>query len=123
MIKKVSYSDIKDIKIETYGVNLVDKGIYYAYIINNEIASIINITDNKYYYKSHCNYTLPKYRNSGYFTKLLEYILNIYCDKKIKADCLESSYKIYQSLGFELKKEKQFKKFKIYYMEKLNKER
>lgn len=123
MIKIIDYNSIKEIKIETYGVDIVDRGIYYAYFINNQIASIINITENKYYYKMHCNYTFPEYRKKGYFTELLKYILKIYNDKTIKADCLESSYKIYEKLGFKKKNEKQFKKFKIYYMEKLNEEK
>ena len=123
MIKRIDYNSIKNIKIETYGVDIVDRGIYYAYLKDEKIVSIINITENKYYYKLHCNYTLPEYRGKGYFTELLKYILNIYYDKTLKADCLESSYKIYAKLGFNQKKEKQFKKFKIYYMEKLNKER
>lgn len=119
MIKKLNYEQVKNIKINTYGVDIKNRGVYYGLFKDNVLVSIINIVENKYYIKTHCNYTFPEYRKKGYFTELLKYILKIYNDKTIKADCLVSSYKIYAKLGFNQKKEKQFKKFKIYYMEKI----
>ena len=116
MVKEINYNDIKDIKIDTYGVIKKDKGKYYGLFKDGKLVAFLNIWQLGKAYKLDCNYTLPEYRGNGYFTELLQYVVDLYSDYTLKADCLDSSYPIYEKLGFIKTNEKQFKYFKVHYM-------
>lgn len=116
MIKKVTYDDIKHIKIETYGLDIQDKGEYYGYFVDGEIVSILNILDTKSSYHFNRNYTLPEHRRKGYFEKLLQEGMRIYNDKPIVANCMYASWKIYLRNGFNLIKIREHKYYTIYVM-------
>ena len=118
MIKEITYNDIKDIKIDTYGVIKKDKGKYYGLFINDKLVAFLNIWRFNKWFKLDCNYTLPEYRGNGYFTTLLKYVIELYKNYPLRADCLDSSYPIYEKLGFNKVNEKQFKYFKVHYMER-----
>lgn len=69
------------------------------------------------YYKSQANFVREQYRRRGIFTYMLWCMMDKYRDKPIKADCLESSVRIYLKLGFELKAVKNCKAFTLYKVE------
>lgn len=43
MIRELSYDEVKDIKIETYGVDIVESGIYYGLFNDGKLVSFVNI--------------------------------------------------------------------------------
>lgn len=97
---------------------ILDKYQYFGLFRGDVLVSSIgvHITDKKA--KIHAFYTPPDLRGNGYFTLLLQGVIDMMKNTSVKtvfADALEPSKNILSSLGFELIREKQFKRFKIYY--------
>ena len=86
---------------------------YFALLDNVRIVSALAVKEtNKI--KVHCNYTLPLLRGKGYFTELLQYVIDKYKEFDIAADCLEASRDIYLRCGFTLTDIKVYKHFTLY---------
>ena len=93
---------------------------YFALIDNVRIVSVLAVKETDKI-KLHCNYTLPLLRGKGYFTQLLQCIIDKYKEFDITADCLEASRDIYLKCGFTLIAVKEYKHFTVYKVEKKKK--
>ena len=90
---------------------------YFALIDNVRIVSVLAVKETDKI-KLHCNYTPPPLRGKGYFTQLLQNIIERYKGFDITADCLEASRDIYLRCGFSLTVVKEYKHFAIYKVER-----
>ncbi len=119
MIKPIFYEDLP--KVKAQHLSFSPKETYFGLYIEDKLVSIAGF---KWMGKDRVrlcsNYTYPEHRNRGYMRQLLEaMIMNIIPqDVIIDARCLETSWRIYQKLGFKLLEKKQYKTFDIYIMEK-----
>ena len=87
---------------------------HYICWIDDVPVGYTAIREFKGYYKSQANFVREEYRRRGIFSFMLWCMMDKYNDKPIKADCLESSYRIYFRLGFHLVKVKPFKHGNMY---------
>ena len=112
--KEIAFAEIP-FKSDTYGVEFHDKGVWYGLYDQDSLVSVANIIKVGRKYRLKSNFTDPSRRGRGYFTLLLDWIVNErYAGKDLEADCLVSSYRIYEKLGFTVIQVKNFKKFDIY---------
>jgi GNAT superfamily N-acetyltransferase len=118
MIRKLNYQEIEGIAKKHRDLIFKENALYYGFMEDNRIVSIISLVEKATSVKLKANYTLPEYRGRGYFTALLKFVLER-TDKRVLADCLDMSLGIYLKNGFIVKREKQFKHFKITYVERL----
>lgn len=117
-IQEISYGKAKEFIGKQKDLILKPTYKFFAIIEDDEIKSVLGVLESNTV-KVHCNYTKPKDRNKGYFSKLLKEIIKQYDGKVITADCLETSKNIYINNGFELVSSKEYKTFTIYKVKKV----
>lgn len=119
-IKKVKYEELPILN-EPY-INFDAKGNYYVLLEDGELAAVAfyrKMGGNKY--RLDGNLTFEKFRGKGYMTLLLQVIMeDIPKGATVDARCLETSWRIYKRLGFDLIEKKQYKTFDIYIMQRKN---
>lgn len=119
MIKQILYQDLPKIKADFIGFSPNDT--YFGLYKEDELVSIagFKIIGRKRV-RLCSNYTFPQHRHKGYMRELLKAMLTdiIPYDIPLDARCLETSWRIYISLGFKLLEIKKYKTFDIYIMKK-----
>jgi predicted GNAT family acetyltransferase len=116
-IKKVKYKDLPQLN-QPY-INFDAKGNYYVLLEDGELAAVAYYRKMQNRYRLDGNLTFERFRGKGYMTLLLQVIMeDIPEGAIIDARCLETSWKIYERLGFDLIEKKQYKTFDIYVMER-----
>lgn len=119
MLTIVKTNKIPKIENNVKGLNLDSSNEYFILKKDNEIICFASYKKIKNCYHIKSNYTFEKYRKKGYMTKLLNFIVNVKLKgENIKVYCLQSSYKIYLKLGFELLEVKNHKYFDTYIVER-----
>ncbi len=95
-------------------LTLKQEYIYFGLYVDNILVSVLGVkVNNGVSMKLHCNYTPIEHRHKGYFSILLDYIINLDNDMDILADCTDYSKNIYIRKGFEVLSYKEFKNFNI----------
>lgn len=117
---QVKYEKVKGLNIKDKSLIFNPKAKYYAVIDGDIVKSVLAVREAKNGVKLQANYTFPEYRNGGLFTKLLKYVMRLYKDTNIYADCLNKSVGIYLKQGFELYKIQEYASFTIYKVRLLN---
>ena len=80
-----------------------DNMVWYIYEENNVIKGFLSIQSIKNYYYIDNFYVLPEYRNNKIGSTLLDFVLDIFNDKKIKLITRnEIALRLYFSRGFKV---------------------
>lgn len=116
VIHKIGYEDAKAF-IKDRSLILNPNNVYYGLFVDGNLVSASSVAFKKRGSKLQANFTPEEHRRKGYFSALLDYLLCV-LPLPIYADCLHDSVGIYKAKGFTVYKEKQFKRFKIYYCRK-----
>jgi predicted GNAT family acetyltransferase len=112
--KEIEFKDVP-FRSDTYGVEFKDNGLWFGLYDQDNLVSVANVITIGKKHRLKSNFTDPSRRGRGYFTTLLAWIVNErYAGKPLEADCLQSSYRIYEKLGFTVLEVKNYKKFDIY---------
>lgn len=98
------------------------KFVYHGLYVDDVLVSIMAYDIGRNSTKLHAFYTPKEFRGRGYFSYLLGLIIkkleSSTDTKTLISDCLEDSKDIIERFGFELLREKQYKRFKVYYFRK-----
>ena len=119
-VQEISYESAREFMRGAKNLILKKDYKYFALIDNVRIVSVLAVKETDKI-KLHCNYTPPLLRGKGYFTQLLQNIVERYKWFDIMADCLEASRDIYLRCGFILVAVKEYKHFTIYKVKKKKK--
>ena len=116
MIKPIPYNQLPKLKSDYMAFS--PNETYFGWYENEQLVAVAAYKKIGKKYRLASNYTFPEHRKKGYMTKLLTEITRIIPQPcVIDARCLETSWRIYQGMGFKITKKISYKKFEIYIME------
>ena len=117
-IQEITFEDAKKATKGEKNLILKPEYKYFAVVRDGEILSLLGLLETPKGMKLHCNYTRPCLRGRGLFSDLLQYVIEANKGKRLYADCLQSSKKIYLKKGFSLRDVKHYKSFDLYCVER-----
>lgn len=117
-IQEIDFETAKAFSKQEKNLILKPDYTYRALIIDGNLVSMLGYKEKGNCIKFHCNYTPERLRGKGYFSTLLNNVINGNCEKTFVADCLSASKNIYLKTGFELISIKHYKSFDIFKVQK-----